>query len=209
MKFLYRLSLIISLRFSNFLYKLISFLSIKNEGGIHPKHRLIGYHDFFLTNLTASDRVLDIGCGNGALTLDVASKVKEVVGIDIESKNIDQAKSKHSRYNLKYVVGDATKDLTGEKFDVIILSNVLEHIEKRIDFMKSLRGIADKYLIRVPTFDRDWIPLYKKELGLEWRLDLTHFTEFTKDTFNLELQEAGYRVESLSVQFGEIWAIVK
>ena len=110
---------------------------------------------------------------------------------------------------MKYIVGDATKDLDMEKFDVIVLSNVLEHIENRISFMKSLKDLASKYLLRVPMFDRDWIPLYKKELGIEWRLDLTHYTEFTKTSFIKEIEEAGYEVENLSVQFGEIWAIVR
>lgn len=209
MKKIYKFLLICVLKFSNFLYKLISFLSIKTEGGIHPKHRLLGYHEFFTNNILGTDSVLDIGCGNGALSYDIAGKAKFVVGIDIEQKNIKEAIKRHSRPNLKYVVGDATKDLSGEKFDVITLSNVLEHIEHRVLFLKGIKGLSAKYLIRVPTFDRDWIPLYKKELGLEWRLDLTHFTEFTKKTFYKEIEEAGYSIESFSVQFGEIWAVVK
>lgn len=209
MKMIYKFLLICALKFSNFLYKVISYLSIKAEGGIHPKHRLLGYHDFFTNNISNTDTVLDIGCGNGALSYDIAGKAKSVIGIDIEEKNIKEAIKRHSRPNLKYIVGDATKDLSGEKFDVITLSNVLEHIEYRVVFLRGVKGLATKYLIRVPMFDRDWIPLYKKELGLEWRLDLTHFTEFTKKTFYKEAEEAGYFVESFSVQFGEIWAVVK
>ncbi len=209
MKKLYKFLLILSLKFSNFLYKLISFLAIKTEDGLHPKHRLIGYHKFFLDNISQNDKVLDIGCGNGALSYDIASKAKTVTGIDIEEKYINKAKLKYPRENIKYIFGDATKDLSGEKFDVITLSNVLEHIEDRVGFMKNIKGLALKYLIRVPMFDRDWIPLYKKELGVEWRLDLTHFTEFTRESFEKEITEAGYKVESLSVQFGEIWAVIK
>jgi len=206
---IYKILLIQTLKFSNFLYKIISYLAIKTEGGLHPKHRLIGYHKFFTDNVSIDDRVLDIGCGNGSLVYDVASKAKSVTGIDISEKNIQKAKLKNNRINIKYIVGDATKDLSGEIFDVIILSNVLEHIEDRVGFMKRLKGLASKYLIRVPMFDRDWIPLYKKELGVEWRLDLTHYTEFTKASFEKEITEAGYSIESLSVQFGEIWAVIK
>lgn len=205
---IYNIALKCALRFSNFLYKLISFLAIKNEGGIHPKHRLLGYHTFFTENISNSDTVLDIGCGNGALSYDIAKKAKQIVGIDIEAKNIVEAKKRHSALNLTYIVGDATKDLGDKKFDVITLSNVLEHIEYRVDFMKGIKGLATTYLIRVPMFDRDWIPLYKKELGIEWRLDLTHYTEFTKTSFEKEMHEAGYVIKSLSVQFGEIWAVV-
>jgi SAM-dependent methyltransferase len=209
MQALYKFLLRQALKFSNFNYKLISYLAIKSEGGLHPKHRLIGYHQFFLNNVSGGDRVLDIGCGNGALAYDVAGKVKSVTGIDIEEKNIKKAEAKYSRPNMKYIVGDATRDLSGEKFDVIILSNVLEHIEDRIGFMKGLRGLAFTYLIRVPMMDRDWVVLYKKELGIEWRLDLTHFTEYTKEQFEIEMNEAGYQIEHISVQFGEIWAVAK
>lgn len=209
MKTIYKFLLIQSLKFSNFLYKLISFLAIKNEGGLHPKHRLINYHKFFLDNISKDDKVLDIGCGNGALVYDIAEKAKLVVGIDIEEKNINKARSKYNKSNIKYIVGNATKDLNTEKFDVIILSNVLEHIDDRVGFMKNIKGLAFKYLIRVPMFDRDWVTLYKKELDIEWRLDLTHYIEFTKESFEKEINEAGYKIESLSVQFGEIWAIIK
>lgn len=208
MKHIYQFFLRLALRFSNFLYKVISVLAIKSEGGIHPKHRLLGYHNFFLNNISETDRVLDIGCGNGALSFDVAKKAKSVTGVDIEVKNIEKAKKLHSRPNLTYKVADATKDLGKEHFDVIILSNVLEHIEHRIEFMKGIKGLAHTFLIRVPMFDRDWIPLLKKEMGEEWRLDLTHYTEFTKQTFEKEMKEAGFMIQSLSVQFGEIWAVV-
>ena len=206
---IYKFLLIKALKFSNFLYKIISYLAIKNENGLHPKHRLIGYHKFFIDNVSKDDKVLDIGCGNGALAYDVAQKANSVTGIDIEEKSIIKARNKYNKSNVKYIVGDAVKELSKEKFDIIILSNVLEHIKDRIDFMKSIQGLASKYLIRVPMFDRDWVPLYKKELGIEWRLDSTHYIEFTKSSFEKEIIEAGYQIESLSVQFGEIWAVIK
>src|SRR6185436_930779 len=196
------------LRFSNFLYKLISFLSIKSEGGLHPKHRLMGYHDFFLNNISENDTVLDIGCGNGSLTYDLAGKARAVTGVEIEKKYLDKAISKHSRQNITYVLGDATTDLGLGKFDVVILSNVLEHIEGRVSLLRKIRGLAPRFLIRVPMQNRDWVSMYKRELGVEGRLDLTHYIEFTEESFRKEISEAGYIVVSLSVQFGEIWAVL-
>ena len=58
-------------------------------------------------------------------------------------------------------------------------------------------------------FDRDWLPLYKKELGIDWRLDKTHFIEYTESLFKEEIIDAGYQIDSLSIQFGEIWAITR
>ena len=208
MKKFYKFLLKIALRLNNFLYRVISFLAIKSEGGLHPKHRLINYHQFFTSHITENDKVLDIGCGNGSLAYDLARKAKFVKGIDILEKNILKARKKYSLPNIEYVAGDAPKDLDEEKFDVIVLSNVLEHIENRLEFLKKIKNLAPKILIRVPMHNRDWMTLYKKELGVESRLDLTHYIEYTKETFEQEINGAGLKIADYSVQFGEILAVV-
>lgn len=161
-----------------------------------------------MDNVGENDTVLDIGCGNGALTYDVAKKAKKVVGIDLNVQNISIAKNKFSRENIEYRHGNALTDLPNEKFDVIILSNVLEHIDKRVEFLIALKNLASKFLIRVPMLNRSWIDVYKKELGLEYRLDKTHFIEYTFESFEEELGRAGLSVLDYSIQFGEIWAVV-
>ena len=205
----YKFLLKLALKLHSFSYKLISHLAIKAEGGLHPKHRLIGYHEFFSNNVNSSDRVLDIGCGNGSLAKDVAKHAKSVTGVEIDQKLAEKAKRQNPASNLEYRCADATKDLSNEKFDIIIMSNVLEHIDDRVNFLKSIRPLADKFLFRVPMIDREWVTLYKKELGLDYRLDTTHFTEFTFEQFKDEFEQAGYKIESHSVQFGEIWAVIR
>jgi 2-polyprenyl-3-methyl-5-hydroxy-6-metoxy-1,4-benzoquinol methylase len=125
------------MRMDNLGYKLISKFATKAEGGTHPKHRLTEYHDFFLHHVEPDDSVLDIGCGNGLLTYDVASKARNVTAIDIDERNIEWAKRNHNKENIRYLCGDATQLRFVEKFDVIILSNVLEHIEDRHDFLST------------------------------------------------------------------------
>ena len=48
--------------------------------------------------------------------------------------------------------------VAGIKADVIVLSNVLEHIEHRVSFLKSLVSEVrpQKVLIRVPYFKREY-----------------------------------------------------
>ena len=84
----------------------------------------------------------------------------------------------------------------------------MEHIENRIEFLNKIKNLAPKILIRVPMINRDWITLYKKELGIEWRLDKTHYIEYTLESFKKELEKAGLNLEKYSIQFGEIWAVV-
>lgn len=198
----------LSLRLHNLLYKLSSRLAIKTEGGLHPKHRLMNYHQFFIDNVCEEDIVLDIGCGNGALASDIAKKAQKIVAIDLSPQNIDSAKRNYPANNIDYLVGDATRfDFNGE-FDIIILSNVLEHIQQRTDFLNKIKQLAPKILIRVPMLDREWIALYKKDLGVEWRLDKTHCTEYTLSSFSEELRGADLTLQEHSIQFGEIWGSV-
>lgn len=203
---IYKILVKFALWLHNFSYKLSSRFAVKAEGGLHPKHRIMCYHKFFVDNVNSNDVILDIGCGNGALTYDVAKKAKKVVGIDLNKNNIAIAKEKYSVPNIEYMVGDVTKVLPNKKFNVVILSNFLEHIENRIEFLENIKKIAPKILIRVPMFNRDWITLYKKELGIEWRLDSTHFTEYTLESFQEELKDAGLNLKEYKIQFGEIWA---
>ena len=55
--------------------------------------------------------------------------------------------------------------------------------------------------------DREWIAVYKKDLGLEYRLDATHFTEYTYEQLKDELNQAGIEILSNHVKFGEIYAV--
>ena len=203
-----RLILKILMRLHNALYASISRLAQVAEGGIHPKHRLMNYHAFFVDNIHEGDSVLDLGCGNGFLTHDIAAKARSVTAVDLNKDNIEFARRNFSRDNIKYICADATQFSADEKFDVVTLSNVLEHLEDRCDFLQKIKNLADRFLIRVPMVNRDWLTYYKRELGAEYRLDLTHEVEYTMEGFQDELEEAGLRIEKASIQFGEIWAVV-
>jgi len=193
---------------NSFSADMIRHLATSLNGGLSPKHRLMDYHQFFIDNINTNDVVLDIGCGNGFVSYDISKKAKTVIGVDMNKKNIGKAKVDFANNNISYINADATTYDFREKFDVIVLSNVLEHIEDRISFLEKIKKLAPKILIRVPMIDRDWLTLYKKELGMEWRLDSTHFTEYTIESFTNEMTAARLEITDCTIKFGEIWAVV-
>ena len=192
----------------NLLYRAISVTSVWYDGGLHARHRLTRYHDFFLERVAPGERVLDIGCGNGALAADLASRGRATVtGVDQDPAAIRSARSRHAGTGLTFVEGDARMVPAGA-FDVVILSNVLEHLEGRVAFLRDAmnRSGARRLLVRVPLFERDWRVPLKRELGVEFRLDPTHCIEYTVEEFEAEIAAAGLMIEERQVRWGEIWA---
>lgn len=201
LRFLFRLDAL--------LYSIQGPLAVKYGGGVHTKHRHTGYHDFFVERIAPGERILDIGCGLGAVAFDLATRAGAVVdGVDLSVGNIAEAKRRFSHPNLNFYVQDALTIESKKEYDVVLLSNVLEHLHERPSVLRKLQKLtgAKRLFVRVPTFERDWRVPLKKELGVEWRLDLDHKTEYTLDEFYKDVAEAGLAVKHLEVRWGEIWS---
>jgi SAM-dependent methyltransferase len=186
--------------------------AIRYENGVHVKHRLTKYHDFFVERIRPGERVLDAGCGNGAVSYDVAERSDaHVLGMDLDEENIARARERFPHPRVTYIVGDVLRDLPKEPFDAVILSNVLEHLPHRTEFLQRLKETAapSRMLIRVPLFERAWEVPLRKELGLEWRSDATHETEYTQESFVEEMDAAQLTLVHQEIRWGEIWAEVK
>jgi SAM-dependent methyltransferase len=182
------------------------------HGGLHPKHALMRYHDFFVDNITPGERVIDLGCGVGALAVSIASRARaHVTGVDWTPSNLDKTRAAAAAQGLTIACyeGDITTFRAPGQFDVVVLSNVLEHITHRPQRLQQwCEWYAPKrFLIRVPAFDRDWRVPWKKELGVEWRLDSTHETEYTAGQLHNELAEANLTITHLTVRWGEYWCV--
>jgi hypothetical protein len=79
--------------------------AVEMGDGVHPKHRLTRYHDFFVEHIPAGARVLDIGCGVGAVARSIATRVKgsEVVGVDRDDGRLAEARAADNPGNLSFV----------------------------------------------------------------------------------------------------------
>ena len=188
----------------------IDVAAISFEKGIHPKHRLTQYHKYFVDRVRVGETVLDVGCGYGDLADDLAAKGAQVTGIDIDIRRIEIAEKRYSRPNLSFLHGDIlTADLK-RRFDVIVISNVLEHVSARIKMLRDMGKVFHPrcFLVRVPMLDRHWSVPMRAELGLPHFIDPTHCTEYTVESFCAEMEAAGLKVVQVSVCWGEIWAEV-
>jgi 2-polyprenyl-3-methyl-5-hydroxy-6-metoxy-1,4-benzoquinol methylase len=197
------------LRADDLLQARIDMLAIDLDDGVHAKHRLTRYHDFFVQHIRPGERVLDVGCGKGELAHDLAEAGAIVTGLDRSRPSLDFARARFRADDLEFLEGDILTWDPPHPYDVIVLSNVLEHIAPRVDLLRRLRAAAtpDRFLIRVPTSDRDWLVPLRQELGLPYFSDPTHQTEYTVDQLRAELREAELEIEELVQRWGELWAV--
>ena len=78
-----------------------------------------------LEQLSNEKTVLDLACGTGILTKQIAEKLPraEIVGVDITKNSLEKAKNKLIQYpNISFIIQDAEKLNLGKKFDCITAS---------------------------------------------------------------------------------------
>lgn len=178
--------------------------------GEHPKHHLTAYHHFFIDRIGDRERVLDVGCGYGAVARSIARAHPGcvVVGIEMNVMRLAQAHCADNPPNLSFVEGDATREVPPGGWDVVVLSNVLEHLSDRAGFLAKLQDVsrASRYLIRVPLFERDWQLPLRRELGVNYFSDDDHKIEHQLMEFHAEINAAGLYAGEIFTLWGEIWA---
>lgn len=82
---------------------------------------------------TGHAEALDVGCGEGLLTFDLAARGMNVVGIDIDGPSIERA-MKHPRANgqTQFLCADVfTYPFELESFDLVASSAMLHHVDAR------------------------------------------------------------------------------
>ena len=193
----------------DYLEQFINQSALRYEGKHHPKHRLTSYHNYFISNIEDNSRVLDLGCGYGYVTFKIAEKKlnSKITGIDRVSEKIKFAKKEYKLNNLDFISGDILNYEFSLEYDTIIMSNIIEHIDKRVDFLKKiiLKCKPSKIIFRVPDFRRSWQMPLKKEIGANYFSDIEHFLEPTLEEFISELKSADLKVVNYNIIWGEIW----
>ena len=191
--------------------KIINNRALAYGEGEHPKHELMRYHHFFIDNIFNGESVIDIGCGYGSVSRSIA-KAKpnsKILGIDNDKTRLQQALESENPSNLQFIFGDALQYRFKENWDVVLLSNVLEHIESRVDFLLLLKSNiqAKRFLIRVPCYERDWQVPLRDKFGVNYFTDSDHKIEHKLLEFCGEINQARLEITELVTSWGEIWAV--
>lgn len=85
----------------------------------------------------AGTKVLDIGCGNGNIALALGSLGYNVTGIDVDETSVQTASAQNKFPNVTFKVSDANSFSINDEYDVVICSEVLEHLTTPSELVQS------------------------------------------------------------------------
>ena len=105
-------------------------------------------------------KILDVGCGGGLITESLCRLGADVTGVDFVQNNIRIAKehSKLNNLNIKYVCKDVETLNNNDKFDVIIMFEVLEHIDDWKNFLNKIKkNLKKNGTIILSTINRNLV----------------------------------------------------
>ncbi len=85
---------------------------------------------WILERITESSKILDVGCGAGFLTNELAQAKHDVTGVDLSGDSLEVAKRFDKTRSVKYQIADAYNlPFEDGSFDVVCALDFLEHVE--------------------------------------------------------------------------------
>lgn len=172
---------------------------------LHPHPVRIESFQFLKAHLSPTYRVLDLGCGTGDLSNQIANCVAQVIALDHDPVLLEWARKNRALPNLSFENGDAETYLASkpESVDVLILSHILEHLDNPIEFLIQSTPYCRFIYIEVPDFDRTPLNHYRKQLNVRLQYaDNDHIWEFDRKDMLTLIRKANLKLVNSEFRFG-------
>lgn len=105
--------------------------------------RAADYADFLLPHLGSGALVLDLGCGQGTITLGLAEIAGHVVGVDLADEEFADARrwsEEHQIENVEFRIGSVEAlDFPADHFDACLCHSMLETLERPLDALVEIK----------------------------------------------------------------------
>ncbi|MBP1637284.1 MAG: type 11 methyltransferase [Bacteroidetes bacterium] len=127
----------------------------------------------------SSSKILEVGSGLGYLTYSLIKEKYDVTGIDISQTAVNEANRFFGNYYMCKDVNEYASETT-QKYDIIILTEVIEHIVSPLPFLKSIKKLLNEYGKIILTTPNKSI--YPDEVVWDTDLPPVHFWWFSEQS---------------------------
>ena len=139
--------------------------------------------------------VCDVGCGAGEVLRHIHDRlpVDRLVGYEVAESAFELCRRRDATDRLEFKLEDAAA--SPEHFDLMLLLDVIEHVQDPIGFLRSLRFKSDRTILHIPL-DLSVQSVLRPGRLLHSRRAVGHLHYFTQETAEATLQDSGYHVVS-------------
>lgn len=159
--------------------------------------------------LEANDKVLDLGCGTGSITIEIAGRVHSgiVIGLDISKKALNFAIEHHRASNIIYMEGDARNLPFKEQFDKVTaflsLNWICEQDQALSSIYSALKLNGKAIIIRPGKQPSNLGPIAEALAKTDyWAPYLPNYENkknyYSSEEYKFLLERAGFVVEKIS-----------
>jgi ubiquinone/menaquinone biosynthesis C-methylase UbiE len=154
---------------------------------------------FLLNNVSAGERVLDVGCGEGAFAAELAHAGALPVGVDVAEEPLRRARALHPDLDLRLVDAAGGWDLPDASFDAVWAGETIEHVLDTTAWLSEVRRVlrsGGRLLLTTPAHS----PLRMAALALSRRAFAAHFDPrgdhvrfYSRATLTALVEDFGFR----------------
>jgi SAM-dependent methyltransferase len=141
----------------------------------------------------AGDRVLDLGCGDGRFTAELARVEAAPTGVDIAQAALDRARAAHPDLDFRLAPIDGPLPFDDGSFDVVWTTEVIEHVADTARWLSEVRRVLvprGRLLLTTPSHGRLRVALSGVEAFSDPLGDHLHL--YTKGSLENLLAEFGF-----------------
>jgi ubiquinone/menaquinone biosynthesis C-methylase UbiE len=148
---------------------------------------------FLRAEARPGDRALDLGCGDGTLTAELARANAQVVGAEVAQAAITRAAQAHPDLRFELISMDRPLPFADNEFDLVWSSEVIEHVADTARWLSEVRRVlapGGRLALTTPSHGRLRLALggierYSEPLG-------DHLHLYTRRSLAEVLHEFGF-----------------
>ncbi len=129
------------------------------------------FSDLAEHHVRSSNRVVDLGCGPGEITCELARRVPttQFVGVDHSVEAVRRAQrlaDHHGLSNVQFETGDIGHYIPRQRVDLVTMFDAFHHLLEPLQFVQRLGEQCDRFFLIEPA--GNWRGQWQKDLDLDW-----------------------------------------